>query len=115
MLRETYGPLPPIGGSRSTACLSPPVPVKTSPDNTLLTAAGANTASPLTDASGNTWTIVNGQVVVNGVVDQTTANVTHLAYVNGVVWQENTSNLWWSKTSPAAVWGPPDGTPAVPV
>jgi hypothetical protein len=95
--------------------LSPPVPVNASPDGTLLTATGGNTASVLTDASGNTWTIVNGQVTVNGVVDQTTANVTHLAYVNGVVWQENTSNLWWSKTAPAVAWDPLYGTPTVPV
>jgi hypothetical protein len=92
-----------------------PVAVTSSPNDTLLTATDKNTSSAITDASGNTWKIVNGQVVVNGVVDKTTANVTHLAYVNGVVWQENTSDLWWSKTSPAASWAPPSGTSVVPV
>ena len=48
-------------------------------------------------------------------VDQTTANVTHLAYVNGTIWQENTRDLWWSKTSPAASWDPPYGTSTVPL
>jgi hypothetical protein len=65
--------------------------------------AGATTA--ITDASGNTWTITNGgQVAVNGVADATTANVQELAYVNQQVWQENASNLWWSKASPSATW-----------
>jgi hypothetical protein len=92
-----------------------PVPVNSSPNNTLLNATGGNTSLAITDASGNTWAIVNGQVAVNGVVDETTANVTHLAYANGVVWQENTSDLWWSKPSPAASWDPPYGTSVVPV
>jgi hypothetical protein len=91
-----------------------PVSVSCSLNNTLLTATGGNARSAITDAGGNTWTIVNGRVAVNGAVDETTANVTHLAYVNGVVWQENTSDLWWSKTSPAASWDPPYGTSAVP-
>ncbi|MDR3539253.1 MAG: hypothetical protein P4L71_22380 [Acetobacteraceae bacterium] len=70
----------------------------------------------ITDAQGNVWTITaGGQVAVNGVVDPTTANVTHLAYANGLVWQENTQDLWWSKTSPAAPWSPPYGTPTIPV
>jgi hypothetical protein len=79
------------------------------PDNSLVGYGQA-----ITDAQENAWTITaNGRVAVNGVSDPATADVTHLAYVNGVVWQENASNLWWSKTSPAAVWNPPDGTPAV--
>ena len=41
-----------------------------------------------------------GQVAVNGTTDTTTANVTELAYVNGKVWQENASNLWWGKDQP---------------
>jgi hypothetical protein len=92
-----------------------PVPVISSLNNTLLIATSGNTPSAITDASGNAWTVVNGQVAVNGVVDKTTANVTHLAYVDGAVWQENSSDLWWSKTSPAASWDPPYGTSTVPV
>ncbi|HEX2943314.1 MAG TPA: hypothetical protein VHO91_19835, partial [Rhodopila sp.] len=65
---------------------------------------------------GNKWTIqANGQIAVNGVTDTTTANVTELAYVNGEVWQENTSNLWWGKTSPTAAWSPDAGTATSPL
>lgn len=82
-----------------------------SPDNSLIGQGGS-----ITDAEGNVWTItVSGQVAVNGVVDPTTASVTHLAYANGLVWQENTDDLWWSKTSPDAGWDPPYGTSTVPV
>ena len=58
-----------------------------------------DTGAYIFDASGYPWTIRNGQVLINGVVDPTTANVMQLAYANGVVWQENSSNMWWSKTS----------------
>ena len=70
---------------------------------------------PITDAGGNTWSILKGQVTVNGVIDPTTANVTELAYVNGKIWQENSQGLWWSKTAPAASWGPAYGTTVNPV
>jgi hypothetical protein len=82
-----------------------------SPDNTLV-----GYGQLITDAQDNVWTITaDGRVAVNGVPDPTTANVTHLAYANGLVWQENTNNLWWSKTSPEASWDPPYGTATVPV
>jgi hypothetical protein len=82
-----------------------------SPDNTLIGYGKA-----ITDAQGNVWTIsAGGQVAINGVLDPATAHVTHLAYANGLVWQENTGNLWWSKTAPSASWDPPYGTSAVPV
>jgi hypothetical protein len=82
-----------------------------SPNDTLI-----GPGQSITDAAGNVWTITaSRQVAVNGQVDPTTAGVTHLAYVNGLVWHENTSNLWWSKGSPGASWSPPNGTVAVPV
>jgi hypothetical protein len=82
-----------------------------SPNNTLVKYGQA-----LTDAQGNVWTITaDGLVAVNGAPDPTTANVTHLAYVDGVVWQENNSDLWWSKTSPTAQWDPPSGTAVAPL
>lgn len=82
-----------------------------SPDNTMVGAGGS-----ITDSAGNVWTITDsGQVAVNGVPDPTTANVTHLAFANGLVWQENTQDLWWSKASPTAAWGPPYGTSTIPV
>ena len=37
----------------------------------------------ITDASGNTWTITNGQVTVDGVADPTTNRVIALAYAGG--------------------------------
>jgi hypothetical protein len=69
----------------------------------------------ITDAAGNRWTIVNGQVVVNGVVDQTTANVVSLAYENGQVWQMNADRLWWAKSSPTDSWTPTFGTTVSPL
>jgi lysophospholipase L1-like esterase len=76
----------------------------------------AGSTSAITDASGNNWTITSGkQVAVNGTADTTTANVIELAYVNGTVWQENISDLWYGKTSPTAAWGPTLGTSTSPV
>ncbi len=92
--------------------LPPPKPTPSANDTTVL--AGSTTA--ITDASGNLWTITSaGLVAVNGAADTTTANVIELAYVNGTVWQENTSKLWWSKTSPTATWtAGADPLPATP-
>ena len=83
-----------------------------SANNTVVT----GTTSAITDASGNKWTITSGgQVAVNGTADPKTASVKELAYVNGTVWQENTSNLWWGKTSPSASWSPGGGTSTSPL
>lgn len=83
-----------------------------SPNNTIISAP--NTV--LTDANGNQWSIdAAGQIVVNGVVDPTTGHVQTLAYENGRVWQMNSSDLWWSKASPADAWGPTYGTTASPL
>jgi hypothetical protein len=84
-----------------------------SPDNTMVPAGSTGS---IADAGGNIWTITGtGQVAVNGTGDATTANVTELAYVNGNVWQENASNLWWDKTSPSAAWAPEAGTATSPL
>jgi len=70
----------------------------------------------IVDANGNTWTITaSDQVAVNGTADATTANVIELAYVNGEIWQENSNELWWGKTSPAAAWSPSTGTSTSPL
>lgn len=75
----------------------------------------AGSTAALTDASGNQWTITaSGQVAVNGVTDTTTANVTELAYVSGLIWQKN-KTLWWSKTAPSAAWLPTAGTAVSPL
>ncbi|WP_428492651.1 hypothetical protein [Rhodopila sp.] len=72
-------------------------------------------AGGLTDANGNSWTLASsggGQVAVDGVVDPTTANVVEMALVNGVIWQENTAGLWYSKVAPSDAWSA--GTPLNP-
>jgi endoglucanase len=90
----------------------PPKPVP-SPDNTVIP---AGSTAAITDAAGNKWTITAaGQVAVNGVADATTSGVAALAYEKGLIWQENKSNLWWSKTLPTDAWGPAAGTATSPV
>ena len=72
-----------------------------SPNNTIVTGVGAS----ITDASNNVWVIdPGGQITVNGLVDPTTARVDELAYSDGLVWQKNADNSWYSKTSPTATW-----------
>lgn len=89
-----------------------PIPdVIPSPDNTVVRTA----AHVITDASGNTWSILNGQVALNGVADRTTRNVIELAYKDGRIWQENVDKLWWSKGKPSDTWYPPYGTSTSPV
>ena len=83
----------------------------TSANNTIISLPGQFIA----DTTGNVWAIVSGQVTVNGALDPTTRNVIEVAYENGIIWQKNTDNLWWSKSSPAAAWDPPYGTSVDPV
>jgi hypothetical protein len=90
-----------------------PAPTGPSSDDTVVK---AGSASSIIDASGNKWTITStDQVAVNGVADPTTANVTELAYVGTEIWQENSSNLWWGKTSPTAAWAPAAGSSTSPL
>ena len=71
------------------------------------------TTSAITDANGKTWTITSGgQVAVDSIVDTTTANVTGLAYVNGTIWQENSSRLWWGNAAGTAT-SPLPATPTL--
>ncbi len=61
----------------------------------------------IVDGNGNEWQINSqGQVTVDGVVDQTTSYVIALAYANGRVWQENINDDWWSKSLPTDTWSP---------
>jgi hypothetical protein len=85
-------------------------PVPASPDNTLILSPGL----PITDAKGNAWSMINGHVAVNGVIDTTTSRVTELAYEKGKIWLQNADHLWWNKSKPADAWGPPNGTPVDP-
>ncbi len=89
-----------------------PVPPASSANDTVV----KGTAGAIIDASGNKWTInAAGQVAVNGTADATTANVIELAYVNGTIWQENSSKLWWGETQPNAAWSPAAGTATSPL
>jgi len=90
---------------------SPTNPLPQSPDNSIV----SQPDQFLVDASGTTWTIVKGQVAVNGIIDASTNRVTELAYETGTVWQENTDNLWWSKNPATNTWDPPGGTATSPV
>ncbi len=73
----------------------------TSPNDTIVTGIG----STVTDADSNVWQIDgNSQITVNGQVDPTTANVDELAYAQGLVWQKNADDNWYSKTEPSAAW-----------
>jgi hypothetical protein len=87
------------------------VTLAVSANNTVLT-DGVQT---IVDASQHTWSIVDGQVSVDGQIDGTTNRVIELAYENSQVWQENADHLWWAKTAPADQWLPNPGTPVSPV
>lgn len=87
------------------------LPTPESPDGSVL---ASGSTGGLQDADGNLWTIVNGQVAVNGFIDPSTANVTHLVLSHDAIWQENTAGLWWSKTTPASAWTQ-GGDPLAPV
>lgn len=91
-----------------------PTPMVTPSANDAVINAGSTAV--IVDATGNKWTITAGaQVSVNGTADAATANVTELAYVNGQIWQENASKLWWGKASPAASWSPKAGSSTSPL
>ena len=66
----------------------------------LATAASQNGAKipglpSIVDASGATWTIVSNVVQKNGAIAGNNSNAAVLIYLNGVIYQENTSNLWF--------------------
>lgn len=85
-----------------------------SANDTIVTVIPGMATASITDISGNVWSISGGKVTLDGVADPTTANVVELAFVNGKIWQENTSNLWWSKSKPSDTWGPANGIPTSP-
>lgn len=105
-----------VAGSFNTnAASKPPSPVATvtpSADNTVIK---AGSTAAIVDASGNEWTITSGgQVAVNDVAEATTTNVVEIAKVGGTIWQENTANLWWGKTSPTDSWNGETATSPLP-
>lgn len=77
------------------------LPPTASDDDTYRVSSGAF----VVDNSGNTYAINPwGQMTINGKIDQTTEHVDALGFVNGVVWQKNDDNHWYSKTSVGAAW-----------
>ena len=73
----------------------------TSPNGTYV----LGSAGKVTDTQGDVFAINgNGQITVNGVVDQTTDRVDALGYYDGQVWQKNADNYWYSKASAADTW-----------
>jgi hypothetical protein len=99
-----------------TALTIPPVPIivsplgstyTPSPNDTVVTTVGPT----ITDSVGNVWAITSGaQVSLNGTVIGYTAQVVELAYVNGTVWQLNTSGNWYSFTPTGALGTGPTST-----
>lgn len=70
----------------------------------------------LVDAAHHLWGIdAKGVITVDGVEDATTSNVIELAFVAGLIWQENKTPMWWSKTDPSAQWLPQAGTATPPL
>jgi hypothetical protein len=87
-------------------------PVVTPSANDAVVVAGSTAA--ITDSHGNKWTITTaGKIAENGVTDPITQSVIKLAYVSGVVWQENVSGYWYSKT--AGGWSPPTTKSPLPI
>ena len=98
------------------AAVSTPAAAGSAPASPNDTVVQAGSSATITDANGNAWSIDSaGQVALNGVGDATTWNVIELAYVNGTIWSENTSDLWWEKTSLSAPWSPSSGTATSPL
>jgi hypothetical protein len=95
---------------------APIVSRNTGPQSANNTVVLAGSPDAITDANGNKWTITSsGQIAVNGVTDTMTASVKELAFVNNVIWQENSANLWWGKSTPSAPWSPGAGTATSPL
>ncbi len=95
------------GGGTATS----PLPAPASANGSVVK---SGSTAALIDASGNAWTITTGgQVALNGTADTTTASVIELAYVNGVLWQENASKLWWQWTGTG--WSSGGGTATSPL
>jgi len=74
----------------------PPPPTPTvSPSGTVVP---NNSGGTITDSSLNLWTVTNGVVDENAHAAGYSANVTEIAYVTGLVYQENSSGHWWDWT-----------------
>jgi hypothetical protein len=70
-------------------------------------------AAAIIDSTGSKWTVTGGVVDKNGAPAGDSAQVTEIAYVNHVIWQENSSKLWWSWTGVG--WSSGGGTATSPL
>lgn len=96
-----------ITGTKAATAPTPPPPILVSANNTTVKAGGF-----IEDANGHSWGInASAQVTVDGTADTTTLNAVELAYVNGTIWQLNTSGDWYSKVKPSDNWGGPFSNP----
>nr|WP_294531124.1 cellulase family glycosylhydrolase [uncultured Rhodopila sp.] len=105
-------PATPVASATPPTVVSTPATAAPTPSaNDTVLAAGASDS--ITDASGNTWTIANGVAEINGQAAGYSSGVAELAYVNGSVWQENGTNLWWQWTGTG--WDANGGTATSPL
>jgi hypothetical protein len=78
-----------------TIDISSTVPPTVSPSGTIVQ---NNSSSHITDSAYNLWTVTNGIVDENSKPAGYSAHVTEIAYVSGLVYQENSSGHWWDWT-----------------
>lgn len=73
----------------------------------ILDARVQNPPQTFVDNQGVTWNIsINSKCAANGTEDQTTSQVTYMAFdtTTGTIWQENAANNWYSKPNLAGTW-----------
>jgi parallel beta-helix repeat protein len=79
-----------------------------SPDDTVITQPGQS----LVGIDGTVYEIATGgAITANRVVDAFAKNVIQMAYVKGVVWEEDSSARWYSKTFVNQAWSGPFASP----
>ena len=82
--------------------------VAPSPDDTVITQPGQS----LVGIDGTVYEITTGGgITANGVVDPFAKNVIQMAYKKGVVWEQDSSSNWYSKTFGTQAWSGPSGSP----
>jgi hypothetical protein len=87
-----------VNWQNSTSTTPPPPPPTVSPSGTIVL---NNSGGTITDSSFNLWTITNGVIDENGAAAGHTGHATEIAYVNSVIYEENTSDHWYDWTGKA--------------
>ena len=94
----------------ASAPVQPTAGCAASPNHSVVTTVGP----ALCDGSGNAWALTaGGAITVNGTAAGYAANVIELAYVDGAIWQQNVSRLWWRWSGGS--WTPNEGTSTRPL